>query len=90
MSPWEAVSRPDLVWRTLAGMKRCPSILETHCIHATDSLHWIGSHPPEVRNLIMVDLEGEEVHRAPRFPVWDILAERDHAKEFQLMEDCIA
>jgi hypothetical protein len=89
---WEAVLRTRFAQRIMAGTKRCPSIPETRWLSATDFLRWIGSHIPEIRNLITVSLEGddEEIQRAQRNPVLDILREGEDAERFQLMEDCLA
>jgi hypothetical protein len=57
---WEAVLRTRFAQRIMAGTKRCPSIPKTRWLYAIDFLRWIGSHIPEIRNLIMVYLEGDD------------------------------
>jgi hypothetical protein len=92
MSRCKAVLRTGFAQQILAGTKRCPSIPKSRWLDATDSLRSIGSHIPEIRNLIMVCLEDEEeeIQRVRRNPVFDIVREGDDAERFQLMEDCLS
>jgi hypothetical protein len=40
--------------------------------------------------MVYLESDDEEVQRARRNPVLDILAQGDEAQRFQLMEDCLA
>jgi hypothetical protein len=76
----------------MVGTQRCPSIPKTRWRYAADSLRWIVSQVPQLRNLRLVYREGdeEEGRRARRNPLLDILREDDDAEQFHLMGHCLA
>jgi hypothetical protein len=76
----------------MTGTRLCPSIPKTRWLVVTDSLRWIGAHIQQIQVLITIYLEAddEEVRRARRNPVLDIVAEGRTSEQFQVMEDCLA
>jgi hypothetical protein len=89
---WEAVLRTRFARGVVTGTRRCPSIRQTRWLCVTDSLCWIGSHIQQIQALIIVYLEAddEELRRARRNPVLDIVADGRASEQFQVMENCLA
>jgi hypothetical protein len=88
----EAVLRTRFARGVMTGTRSCPSIPETRWLNVTDSLRWVGFHIQQIHALMAIYLEAddEEVHRARRNAVLDIVTEGRASEQFEVMEDCLA
>jgi hypothetical protein len=91
VSRWEAVFRTHFARRVMGCRPRCPSIPKTRWLYATGPLRWILSHLSDIQSLILIYRtdESEETVRARRNQSLAILAESDHAEQFQRMQDAL-